>query len=311
MIRRSLTLVLASASSLLLCQCGDKDPGPVLIGQSKERIAEGDALFNRAQAEESKGKRKKAIKLYEEVADDYPFATHAGEARYRQAKLLDEAGERRDAFEAYDAFLEAHPSHPKHGEVLKRIFEIAIGAKRGDIQTNFLGIKGDLPLKQTLEMLQSVKKHAPQSDMAAQAQYAMGELLLREKKYQESVQAFRRVAEDHRSHSLAPEALFRVGKILLDSAQRGNQNQANVELAREAFNDYLLQFPGHKRNAEARDMLKKLKTRSLKSTMEIADYYYKTDQKEAAKIYYRDVVERSKSGELRDRAQARLKELGN
>ena len=311
MIRHFTLLGLLPFSALLLCQCSDKDPGPVLIGQSDVRVAEGDALYREAEAKQAAGKIDKAIDLYEDVADDYPFSTHAGEARYRQAKLLDEQGENRDAFEAYDAFLANYPSHPKYGTALKRVFDIAIGAKRGDVQTNFLGIKGNLPLKQTLEMLFAVKRHAPQSDMAAQAQYAMGELLLREEKYGESVKAFRKVAEDHRSHELAPEALFRVGKILLEEARRGNQNQATIDLSREAFNDYLIQFPNHKRNAEARKMIASLKKRELERTMDIADYYYKVGQMESAKIYYREVLKGAKSGKLHDRAQARLKEIGN
>lgn len=311
MIRRFLAISILPLSALLLCQCSDKEPGPVLIGQSKEMIAEGDALFAKAQSKEQAGDTKKAIKLYEEVADDYPFCTNAAEARYLQASLLDARGERRDAYEAYDDLLQNYPSHPKHGTALKRVFEIAIGAKRGDIQTNFLGIKGNVPLDETVEMLSSVKQHAPQSDMAAQAQYAIGELYLREEKYSQSVAAFRKVAEDHRNHHLAPEALFRVGKILLEEAERGNQNLATIDLSSEAFNDYLLQFPGHKRNAEARKMIASLKNREVQRATEIADFYYKTKQWESAKFYYRDVLKRTKSGKFHDHAKARLKELGN
>ena len=61
------------------------DPTPVLIGESQEKIAKGDGLFRKAQAKEAKGDHGGAIKLYDEVADDYAFSTHAGEARYRQA----------------------------------------------------------------------------------------------------------------------------------------------------------------------------------------------------------------------------------
>ena len=311
MIQRLPAFLLLHFCVLLLCQCGDKQPGPVLVGQSEANRLEAAALFSKAEAEEAKGEVKDAIDLYEDVADDYPVSPMAGEARYRQAKLLDQRGKRRDAFEAYGLFLKHHPQHPKHSDVLKRVFEIAIGAKRGDIQTNFLGIKGELPLKETLLMLESVKQYAPQSDMAAKAQYAIGELYLREKKYNLSVANFRKVAEDHRSHPLAPEALFRVGKILLEEAQRGNQNLATVDLSREAFNDYLIQFPGHKHNAEARRMIATLKSRDVQRTIEIADYYYKTGNKESAKIYFREVVKMAKSGKDHDRAQARLKEIGN
>ncbi|MDX1679311.1 MAG: outer membrane protein assembly factor BamD [Akkermansiaceae bacterium] len=311
MIQRLAALSAIPLATLLLSHCGSNEPGPVLVGQSKERIAEGDAIFRKGQAEEAKGDIDDAIDHYEEVAEDYPFSNHAGEARYRQAMLLDQEGDRRDAFEAYSMFLKHYPGHPKHGEALERIYEIATGAKEGEIKNRFLGLKSKIPLKETVEMLSTVKLHAPESDMAAKAQYAIGDAYLREKRYPQAVEAFRKVADEHREHPLAPEALFKVGEILLESAKRGNQNQATIDLSREAFNDYLIQFPGHKYNAEARKMIATLKKRDLNRSMEIADFYYKTGKFEAAKIYYRDIVDNSTSGKLHDKAKARLKELEN
>lgn len=309
MISRFLAVVPIAALSILLCQCGSNEPGPVLIGQSQQMIVEGQALFRKAEAEEAKGDLKDAIKLYDKTATEYPFSTSAGEARYRQAKLLERRGEPRKAFEAYDMFLKHFPSHDKHGEAIDRLAALAFDAQQGRIRTNFLGIKGKLPLEDVVEMLGKVKSHAPKTDTAAKAQYAIAEAYRAEGRYNQAVAAFRMVVEDHRSHPLAPEALFMIGKILLENAERGNQNQANLDLSREAFNDYLIQFPGHKRNAEARELIASLRVRDLQRSMEIADYYHKTGQMESAEIYYRDIVKRTKSGALHDKAQARLKEL--
>ena len=311
MIRRFTALGVLPLATLLLCQCGDKEPGPHLIGQSRANIAEGDALFREAEAEENKGDIRGAIKRYGKVADLYPSSNFAGEARFREAKLHDKDGDKRKAFKAYDRFLKDYPSHPKHSEAIKRVFVIAVGAQRGDIQTNFLGMKGRLPLKETNMMLGSVMNHAPRSDMAAEANYALAELYLHYNKHDLAVAALRALPDTHPDHKLAPEALFRVGKIMLDEAESGNQNQATIDTAREAFNDYLIQFPGHYRNAEARKMIASLGARDLQRTIEIADFYFKTGQNDSAKIYYREVLKKAKSGPLHDRAQARLKELGN
>lgn len=309
MISRIIAAFTLGSLSLLLCQCGSNEPGPVLIGQSREMLAEGESLFRKAEAEENKGDLKDAIKLYDKTATEYPFTTSAGEARYRQAKLLERRDEPREAFEAYDKFLKHFPSHDKHGEALERLNAIAIAAQEGRIRTNFLGIKGKLPLDDIVEMLAKVKSHAPRTDTAAKAQYAIAETYRSEERYNQAVAAYRLVVEDHRSHPLAPEALFMVGKILLENAERGNQNQANLDLSREAFNDYLLQFPGHKRNAEARKLIASLGARDIQRSMEIAEFYDSTGQTESAKIYYRDIVKRTKSGALHDKAQARLKQL--
>ena len=108
----------------------------------------------------------------------------------------------------------------------------------------------------------------------------------------------------------APEALFRVGVLLMEDADRGNQNQANLDLAREAFNDYLIQYPGHSRNAEAHKMIASLGGRDLQRSFDVAEFYLKTGKPESAKVYYRDIVKRAGSGKLHDASKARLKELG-
>jgi len=311
MIRRILAFTSISLGSLLLCQCGSDDPGPVLVGQSNQLSAEGETIFRSAEAKERKGDLKGAIKLYDKTATKYPFTDSAGEARYRQAQLLAKTGEAQEAFEAYDMFLKHFPSHPKHGQALQNLADIAFAAQQGRVRSNFLGIKGKLSMETIVDMLMKVKSHAPKSDIGAKAQFAVAEALRDDEKYSKAVVAYRMVVEDHRNHPLAPEALFLIGKILLENADRGNQNQANLDLSREAFNDYLIQFPGHKRNAEARQLIASLGQRDLQRSMDIAEYYYKTGQKESAKIYYRDILKKSTSGSLHDKAASRLKELGN
>lgn len=320
MIRRFAALSILPLLSILLCQCGPKDSGPVLVGQTSESVAEGDALFRKAEGEERKGDIGDAIDLYNDVADDYPNSIHAADARFREAKLLERDGDLLKAFKAYDRYLSDFPTHAGYGVAIDRIYQIATKAKQGKTRTNIIGMKKGFSRDQVIEMLEAIRVHAPRSGMAAKAQYAIAEKCLekvkllfipREKKYSEAIAAFRLVAEEHRDHPLAPEAMFRIGVIHLEDAETGNQNQANLNLAREAFNDYLIQFPGHKRNAEARKLMASLNARELESAIKVADYYYKIGQMKSAKIYYRDVAKRTKSGKLHDRAKARLKELEN
>ena len=131
---------------------------------------------------------------------------------------------------------------------------MAQAAADGEVKSSFLGMKTKLSLEKTVAMLGKVRDHAPKSPTASKAQFTIGELYQAKSKTKESIAAFRQLVRDQPESPEAPEALFRVGLILIEDADRGNQNQANVDLAREAFNDYLIQYPGHSRNAEARKM---------------------------------------------------------
>ncbi len=126
----------------------------------------------------------------------------------------------------------------------------------------------------------------------------------------EAIASYRSLVREQPSSSEAPEALFRTGVLLTKEAERGNQNQANIDLAKEAFHDYLIQYPGHHRNGEARKMIKALDGKELDRSFRVAEFYNSTEQYEAAKIYYRDIVKKGGSSELAEKSRQRLKELG-
>jgi outer membrane protein assembly factor BamD (BamD/ComL family) len=297
-------------ATLWLVSCGSKYDVPVLAGDTRAASAEAEALFQQARSADDSGKTKRAIKLYDRTATRYPFASSAGQARFRQAQLLEQEGQITKSFEAYDQFIEQHPASSLYGTALARQAAMAQSAAEGDVKSSFLGLKTRLSLEKTTEMLAKVSERAPKSRTAAKARFTAGELYQSKMKSREAIAAFRELVREQPDSPEAPEALFRVGLILMEEAERGNQNQSNNELAREAFNDYLIQYPGHSRNAEARNMIASLSGREMESSLAIAEFYRKTDRPESARIYYRDIVKRAGPGKTRDTAAQRLKELG-
>ncbi len=309
MIPRIAALALPPIAALLIAACGSGDV-PVLAGQVSGDTPEGEKLYQEAKAADDAGKSSRAIKLYDRTATRYPFIGTAAQARFRQAQLLEQQGDPRKAFEAYDKMLGQYPGDPLYPQALDRLAAIANDAAEGNIQSSFLGIKRSVSMDRTVEMLSRVKDHAPRSRTAAKAQFKVGELYQSKKKFKEAIAAFRELVREQPESPEAPEALFRVGVIYLEQADRGNQNQSTLDLANESFNDYLIQYPGHSRNAEAHKMIASLRGMALERSMEIAEFYMKTGRTESAKIYYRDIVRKTSSGKLHDAAKARLKELG-
>lgn len=310
MIPRPASSLLPVFAALLLASCGSDSDGPILAGNTQKASAEGETLYQKARQADEAGKSSRAIKLYDQTATRYPFAPSAAQARYRQAQLLEQQGEIEDAFDAYDKFLARYPGSNLYITALNRQASMAQGAAEGDVKSSFLGLKTKLSLDKTVDMLKKVSAHAPRSRTASKAQFTIGELYQAKRKSKEAIAAFRQLVSEQPDSPEAPEALFRVGVILLEDAERGNQNQANLDLAREAFNDYLIQYPGHSKNAEARRLLTTLGGRDLQRSFDIAEYYLKTGKTESAKVYYRDIVKRTGSGDLHDKSKARLKELG-
>ena len=281
-----------------------------MAGNHQEASGEGESLYQQAKQAETSGNTKRAIKLYDQVATRYPFATSAPQARFRQAELLEHNGQTVDAFDAYQKFLTRFQASNLYTSALASQARIAQDAADGKIKKNFLGIHSKLAIDKIVEMLGQVRDNAPKTPTAAHAQFTIGELYQNDHKSTKAIEAYRQLVRDQPDCHEAPEALFRIGVVLTEDADRGNRNQATLDLAREAFNDYLAQYPTHSRNAEAHNLLAKLGSRELQGSFDIAEYYYKTRQFASAKVYYRDVLKRAPSGHLHDASRARLKELG-
>jgi len=296
---------------LLLAACGnDSELPPMLDGEGVDQ-ARADALFERGLAAENDGRNNKAIDRYDELADEIPLAKKAPEARFRQARLLDQGGDTLDAFEAYQQLLTRYQGSGYYQQALDAQAEMAFAAADGEIKNSFLGLKSDLSDSKVIEMLEKVAANAPRSRVASRAGLKVGDIHAERDRTADAVRAYRRVVEDYPQSPEAPEASFLIGKILLEQAEEGNQDQANLQRAEEALRDYLAQFPGHSRNDEARKLISNIGGRDLQNTYDIARFYEKKGDLGSARFYYQEVVRRAKSGELHDQAQARLAALGD
>ncbi|MFD2257909.1 outer membrane protein assembly factor BamD [Luteolibacter algae] len=303
-------VVAIAAGAGMMVSCSNNDDVMMLAGNTQAASSEGEALYQKAKAADDAGKTTKAIKQYENVADKYPFAPSSAQARFRQAELLEQRGEVQKSFDAYQKFLTRYQGSGLYSTALERQAKMAQGAADGEVKSSFLGLRSKLSTDKVVEMLSKVRDNAPRSATSAKAQFTIGELYQGKKKAKEAIEAYRKLVRDQPESSYAPEALFRVGVVLMEEADRGNRNQATLDLAGEAFQDYLLQYPGHSKNAEARRLSKNLNSRELQRSVEIAEYYDKAGQYESAKIYYREVLRKAGSGAAYDKAKARLKELG-
>jgi TolA-binding protein len=310
MTKRFSKVALLAIATLLPVSCGNDEGTIGLAGNTQAVSGEGEALYQKAKALDDGGNQKKALKLYQEVAEDFTMSPSAGKAMFRQAEILEQQGEALKSFKAYQKFLQRYQSSGLYTKALNSQVRIAQAAADGKVKSSFIGLKSRISTEQIIEMLGQLRDNAPRSEISANAQFAIGELYQNEKDYKESIDAYRKLVRDQPEARQAAEALFRVGIVFLEQADGGNQNQATLDLAAEAFEDYLLQYPGHTKTSEARRLLANLKSRDLDRSLEIAKFYDRTGQTESAKVYYRDIAKRSKTGSSHDYAVSRLKELG-
>lgn len=283
---------------------------PPTAGSVSGTNPQASAAFQAARQSESSGNSRRAIKQYEDVAEKYPWAEEAPEARFRQAKLLQSRGETLKAFDAYQELITRYRGSDLYTDALSTQARMAQAAADGEIKTSFLGMKSNLSSTKIVGMLNKVRANAPAAPSASKAQFAIGELYQSRGEATKAVNAYHALVREYPDSREAAEGQYRIGVILTKQAERGNQDQANIDLAREAFQDYLDRYPGHAKNADARRQLSAIGGKDVQRSFDVAEFYLKKGQTESAKFYYREVMRQSKSGDLHDRARARLAELG-
>ena len=303
-----LLLLLGAALGLSSCSF---DPDQARLA-SDVRAFEGNAkeLYNGSFAAEKAGKISNAIKGYKKINRLYPMSAVAAESQYRVSRLLQKDGELLKAFESYDNFLKSYPASSHYADAMKQQETIAHNVASGQIKNSFLGWKSRIDAKRTAEMLTKVRNNAPRSLSAEKAQFTIGTVYRSRENPVKAIEAFRTLTRDYPLSQYAPEAQYQIGAMLLEEAKDGNQDAANLDRARNAFEDLLIRHPGSKRAADARAQIAKLSSGDIQRSYDIAEFYRKKGQNKSAIHYYKEVIRTSKPGPLRNKAQAKISELG-
>ncbi len=302
-------IALLCISTSFLCSCGsDTDAPPPLVGSAQASSGPAHAAYLKAQSADQAGNAKKAVKLYKEMADQYPTSQDAPQARFRQAQLHEQMGDMVEAFDAYNDVTKRYQGSKLYSQSLSRESAIAQQALDGNVKTGFM-FGSKLETKKLVEMLEKVRDAAPQAASAPKAQFQIGEVYQNNGKATDSILAYRKVVSDWPDSPQAPEAQYRIGVILIEEAKRGNQDMGNLDRAREAFQDYLTIYPNGSRAGAARNQIASLANQDVQRSLEVADFYRRKGDYESARFYYREVLKKHSSGSLHDKAQAGLKSL--
>ena len=305
--KTSILLLLGATLGLSSCS---SDPDAARLS-SEARPLDGDAqrLYNGSYAAEQAGKASSAIKGYQKINRVYPMSPVAPEAQYRVSRLLQREGELLKAFDSYNDFLKNFPASPHYADAMRQQEIIAHGVADGQIKNSFLGWKSRINSKRAAEMLAKVRDNAPRSASAEKAQFTIGSVYKSRKNPQKAIEAFRALTRDYPLSKYAPEAQYQIGALLLEEAKGGNQDAANLDRARNAFEDLLIRHPKSKRAADAKRQIAKLSSGDIQRSYDIAEFYRKKGQTKSALHYYSEVLRTSKPGPLRSKAQAKISEL--
>lgn len=307
----TLASVVALSGSIISCSNQASNELQLATGTvAAEHKSVARDAYAKAYALETAGKTRKAIKQYNYVADGFRLSEEAPKALLRSANLLYNSGQLIKSFDTYQLFVSRYHSSDQYATALKRQEEVAHAAANGAIQNNFLGLKSNIPRSKVETMLGQVRDNAPHAHSAARAQFTIGHMWQSDKNLSKAIKAYEEVQVRYPKSNYAPEALYKVGNLLLEQAEKGNRNVGNLDTAKTTFTDLTLLYPNSKHAANAKKKIKQINKSDIQRSFDNAEFYEKKQQNTAAIFYYREVISKTKAGtELNTLAKNRVSAL--
>ena len=307
----TLASIVVLSGSIISCGTQASNDLQLATGSvASEHASVATTAYAKAYSLEKAGKTRKAIKQYQFVADGFRLSPEAPKALLRAADLLYTSGQLIKSFDSHELFVSRYHGTSQYNTALKRQAIVAHAAADGSIQNNFLGLKSNIPRSKVETMLGQVRDNAPHANSAPKAQFTIGHMWESEKNLGKAIKAYEEVQVRYPKSNYAPEALYKVGTLLLKQAEKGNRNASNLNTAKTTFTDLTLLYPSSKHAASAKKKIKEINSSDIQRSFDNAEFYEKKQQNTAAIFYYREVISKTKAGsELNRIAKQRIATL--
>lgn len=273
-----------------------------------DRAAAGAELAQ-AQAFDEAGNRSAAINAYRAVARNFAFTPEGATAQLRLAHLLEQTGNLNRAFDAYNEFLTRYPESDQFDDAIRAQVSIANQYLEGR-RVRFVGIPLASGYDRAQKMYESIVATAPFSQYAPMAQFNLGLAYERQGKAQMAIDSYQRILDRYPASPVADDALYQIGYVYMQIGTRqGSQDLSSLLMAKNTFEDFLLQFPRSEKAAQAEANLELLTTQETDDIMGIARFYDRSRNFRAAFVYYNEAIRRNPGSQDAEIARIRIEEL--
>jgi len=267
------------------------------------------ASFDLAKSYDESGASQQAVAAYRQFIKGSPASPLASKAQYRIAELLESAGDYSKAFDAYQTLITRYPDTPEFEKSVTRQVLIANAFLAGR-KLKFFGLEIVPSTDRAEQMFDSIIKNAPFSKNAPVAQFNLGLTFEKQGKLKEAASAYQTVLDKYPNSSIADDALYQIGYIYMQVGKTGkSQDLSALIVAKNTFEDFLLQYPNSEKAAQARDNLKSIGGRESGDLLAIAQFYDRYRNYRSAAIYYNDVIRRQPGTKEADFARSRIETL--
>lgn len=266
------------------------------------------AQWDHAQELKKRGEYNNAVRAYKALIKAYPTSPLAPKAELKAAECYEHEGLLYEAFGSYQKLLENYPKEIDFEDILKhqyRIGELFLKGKKRKLW-RFPIIPA---VDKGIEILETIVKNAPYSEISPQAQFNIGTAYKRMGKYTEAIDTYNKVVTDYKDTPWYEEALYQVGWCNYKKSRGFSYDQLAAKEAVKTLQRFKQEFPQTKHISKINKLLDELCGRQAKGIFEIARFYEKHKHPDAAIMYYKEIIEKFPGTGEAQEAEKRLKRL--
>ena len=254
-----------------------------------------------------------ALSTYKRFLKAYPSSKLASKAQLQIADILLIQGRWNASFDAYQTLITRYPDTPEFEGAVARQVLIAnsyLDMKKVMVLGYGVPVPGITGVEKAAKMYGTILKNAPYSIYAPITQFNLGLAFERGRKIKEARESYQKVLDKYPNSDVCDDALYQIAYIYMQlGLTSSSQDLSALVLARETFEDFLLQYPKSEKAPQARDNLATIGRTEAGNLIDIAKWYDWSKDYKAAIIYYSDVVRKQPRTADAEFAKTRIEEL--
>jgi outer membrane protein assembly factor BamD (BamD/ComL family) len=256
-------------------------------------------LLRRAQKSLAEGEHEDALRRYQTIARLYPLTEWAQTSWWQVARLQNHLGDAQAAFDALQRLITSHPgqfakAHEEQFLLVRGLLDNSEQrARKKGLEPSRSKRLDETELEMIADMLGTIVKNAPQSEVAIQAQHVMALMLERAGETGHALELHENFLDAHPNHELADDAACQAAYIRFKNwKSMKSASPADRTRAYDALVWFLSRYPQSERAALARACLAEVRQSEQKELESLARYYEAHGKPDAATLYYRELAKK-------------------
>ena len=205
-------------------------------------------------------------------------------ASYRKADLLYKE------YTCLKKLIDAYPDQVKFERVIEREYEIGNAFSSGYREcpyTWFPWLEDD---DKTIDIYETLITQAPFAKFIPEMMLKMGEYYTGKAQYKKAEQIYFKIIKMYPFSEHAPTAYLELGHLKVELSRNGDGDGSIVHDAKQSLDEYLKKYPKSSERPWAVEAVEKADDNLSRNLYELACYYHKNNNDDAAKRYIREII---------------------